>query len=77
MLQFIRDELASGGDASAITEDAPLIDRGIIDSMGLMRILAFIEERTTVRVPDEEVVPENFQTIASIDALVQRLQSRR
>lgn len=77
LLQFVREELASGADASSISENDPLIDRGIIDSMALMRLLAFIEERAGVRVPDDEVIPDNFQTVATIDSLIQRLQPRR
>jgi hypothetical protein len=52
--------------------------RNIIDSMALMRLVAFVEERTTVRIPDDEILPENFNTVEAIDArVVQRLQARR
>ncbi len=44
--------------------------------MGLLEILTFIEERTGARVPDDEVTLENFQSVASIERLVQRLESR-
>jgi len=74
LLRFIRDELAT--DPGAIDENAQLIDEGILDSMALMRLITFLEERAGVRVPDDEVVPDNFQTIASIEALVARLQAR-
>ncbi len=62
--------------SSEIDENEPLIDRGLIDSLGLLEILTFIEERTGTRVPDEEVTHENFQTVASIERLVQRLTSQ-
>jgi acyl carrier protein len=77
LLQFIREQLASGADAASITETEPLIDRNIIDSMALMQLVAFIEEHTTVRIPDDEVLPENFNTVEAIDAMVQRLRARR
>jgi len=77
LLQFIREQLVSGADAAAITATEPLIDRGLIDSMALMRLVAFLEEHTNVRIPDDEILPDNFNTVEAIDAMVQRLQARR
>ncbi|HUF70777.1 MAG TPA: acyl carrier protein [Longimicrobiales bacterium] len=74
LLRFVREELAGG--SPVIDENEPLIDGGLIDSMGLMQLITFIEDRTGVRVPDDEVVPDNFQTVTSIDQLVQRLKAR-
>jgi acyl carrier protein len=74
LLAFVRDEVLASGDA--IGEDDPLIDEGLIDSMGLLKITVFIEERTGVRVPDDEVTPDNFQTVADIDRMVARLRAR-
>jgi len=75
LLQFVRDELASGTDPATIDADTPLIDGGLIDSMGLMRLIVFIEERGGVRIPDAEVLPDNFQSVAEIENLVKRLKT--
>ncbi len=72
---YIQETLASAG--TPIGEDTPLIDGGILDYMGLMDVVMFVEQRGGVRVPDDEVVPENFQTVASIEQMVQRLQAER
>jgi acyl carrier protein len=72
---FVRNSLIPGG-AAEIDENEPLIDRGVIDSMGLLQIMTFIEERTGLRVPDDEVTPDNFQTLSSIDRMVTRLKAR-
>ena len=77
LLQFVRSELAPGGDAASIDEQTQLIDSGVIDSMALMRLIAFVEERAAVRIPDEDVVPDNFQSINDIRSLVDRLKARR
>lgn len=71
LIQFVADRFST-----EIDEEAQLIDRGLIDSMGLLEIITFIEERTGSRIPDEEVTPENFQTVASIDEMVQRLRAQ-
>jgi len=76
LLRFVRSEVAAGGDAATIDENTQLIDSGVIDSMALMRLIAFVEERANVRIPDEEVLPENFQSISDIESLVDRLTTR-
>ncbi len=57
-----------------VSEHDSLFDRGLIDSMGLLDIISFIENQTGVVVPDDDVAPENFETIAVIDDLVERLR---
>jgi acyl carrier protein len=62
---------------AVIDASTPLIDRGILDSMGLMQVIMFVEEKTGIRIPDDEVLPDNFQTVGSIEALVDRLGKSR
>ena len=77
LASFIEKNLVGEDRRLSITDKTPLIEDGIIDSMGLMQIVGFLEERTGVRVPDDEVTPDNFETVEAIDRLVDRLQSRR
>ena len=74
--EFIKENLASEDQAVDITEETSLIARGIIDSMGLMQLMLFIEERTRIRIPDEEILPANFASIASIVQTVERARAR-
>jgi acyl carrier protein len=73
----IQAALVSDGSNVQVDDETMLLDEGIIDSMGLMDLVMFIEEQTGVRVPDEEVMPDNFQTVPSITAMVHRLRSQR
>jgi acyl carrier protein len=75
LLTFVRDEIVADG-AQSIDENEPLIERGLIDSIALLKITTFIEERTGLRVPDGEVIPENFESVAEMDRLVARLRAR-
>lgn len=53
-----------------------LLDAGIVDSIGILEIVSFIEEAFTIQVTDEDLVPENFATISSVAAFVlRRLQN--
>lgn len=73
LAKFIQNNLVGSERGITVNETTPLIEQGIVDSMGLMQIVAFIEERTHVRVPDDDVSPENFETIETIDGMVERL----
>jgi acyl carrier protein len=77
LASFIEQKLVGDDRRITISEKTPLIEEGIIDSMGLLQIVVFLEERAGVRVPDDEVIPENFETIEAIEGLVTRLQSHR
>jgi acyl carrier protein len=72
--QFIQRRLVAPGAPATIDDDTQLIDQGLIDSLGLMELVMFLEEQTGVRVPDDEVTPDNFQTVGSIAAMVERLR---
>jgi acyl carrier protein len=59
-------------DATVLSDEASLLDHGIIDSTGVLEVIAFIERTFEIRVDDEEVVPENLDSVARISAYVQR-----
>jgi acyl carrier protein len=67
---FILTELAVGRDIAPPGDDDDLLATGVIDSHGVMELVQFLEERFGVTVGDEELVPENFQSLGRIEALV-------
>jgi acyl carrier protein len=68
--QFIVDELLIGGSRSKIDPNESLFASGVLDSLSLLRLIAFIEEQFGVVVDDAEVVPDNFQTINEINGFI-------
>jgi acyl carrier protein len=73
---FINQELLHGNSDGKLREEEQLIESGIIDSMGIMNLLKFLEAKFAFQIPSEELIPENFSTIDSISALVDRLLAR-
>jgi acyl carrier protein len=67
---FVIEELHWQGSRAELTDDLPLIENHVIDSMGLLRLVAWLEEDYRVEIADEEVVPANFGTIRSIEKLL-------
>jgi acyl carrier protein len=70
--QFIMDNFFL--DESELLGDASLTRSGIIDSTGVMEVLLFLEEQFGIKVPDNEITPENLDTI---DNLVRYLDDAR
>jgi acyl carrier protein len=70
--QFVMDTLVLDGSRADVGDDDLLVEDGIIDSMGILTMLTFLEERFGISVDGDELTPENFQSIQAIAALVER-----
>ena len=68
--QFIADEFLHDPEAEDIPDHLNLIDAGIVDSLGLLKIVAFLEEELRVSIEPEAMVPENLNSIRAILDLV-------
>ena len=73
---FITKELAIGR-TKELHPDDDLLATGVLDSLGLMQLVLFIEERLGVKVPDEDVVIENFRSVSALTAYLARLDGRQ
>jgi acyl carrier protein len=69
---FIKQNFFVSGD---LADDVSLLDRGIIDSTGVLELVAFLETEFGVRVLDEEMLPENLDSVARIAAYLERKKS--
>ena len=61
---------------SDISEEEQLIDSGIIDSMGILKVLGFIEKQFGVKVPERDVTPDNFDSITTIASYIDRRKGK-
>lgn len=68
--QFIIDNFLFG-DRAKLADDTPLFEKGIIDSTGVLELVAFIEDNFKVTVTDEELVQENFSSLIAIEKFLQ------
>ncbi len=65
---FVRDNLMFGETRQELKRDQSFLNSGIIDSTGVLELVAFLEDNFQIKVNDEEIVPENLD---SIDRLIQ------
>lgn len=62
---YIREELMNGANGD-LDETENLLAAGIIDSLGILRLVSFVEEKFGIEVPDEDVTIDNFQSVKSM-----------
>jgi len=72
ILDFVRDELA-GVETVDIDIDDNLLTSGLIDSVGIARLIAHVQDELGVTVPPQDMVPPNFRTIRIMAAYLRGL----
>ena len=71
LTDFIVKEVASRPPEGTVAPDFPIIENGLVDSLGLFKLISFIEERYPVRIKPEEILFENFATIGAIVRMIE------
>jgi acyl carrier protein len=69
--EYIVNELAFVHNRTSIEPDADLLSQGIIDSMSVIRLVGFMEEKFGIQVSDVDIVPDYFRDINSLTKLVE------
>ncbi len=69
--RFILEEILIGDNRTKIDPDESLVSSNVIDSLAILRLISFLEEEFGIQVDDEELVPENFETLNEIKAFVE------
>jgi len=59
-------------DKKSLSPDENLISSGIIDSMGILKLTAFMEKKFGIKIGNEEIIPENFQTLNALTEFVEK-----
>lgn len=72
VLFFFRNNFFYGESADEIGADESLIDKGYIDSTGIIGLIAYIEKAFSINVHDQEIIPENFESLNNILAYVNK-----
>jgi acyl carrier protein len=70
--RYIQENFLYARPDRVVAEDEHLMERGIVDSMGMMELIAFLEERFAVQTGDDEIIESNFATLGRIAAFVAR-----
>ena len=71
LLRFVRQDLLAGRDVD-IDPDTYLLAGGVVDSLGILTLIAFVEQQCGRPIPDSEVVMELFRSVRAITQHFQR-----
>jgi acyl carrier protein len=65
-----------GARKRGVRRDEPLLQNGILDSLGVLELVSYLEQEFGIVVEDDDMAPENFQTIERIATFVTQKQNR-
>lgn len=60
------------GDAAALQDDKSFLETGIIDSTGMLELIAYLEGTCNIRIEPEEMVPENLDSVERLSRFISR-----
>lgn len=73
--EFIVQEIALGRGIDTVAHDQDLLADEVIDSLGIVEVISFLEGKYGVKVDDDDLAPENFRSVDSIVAFVEKKRS--
>ena len=69
---YIRENFLYARPDYVLRDDARLLDDGIVDSMGAVELVAFLQDQYGIAIPDDEITEDNFGSIAAIATFIGR-----
>jgi len=69
---FIINNALFGSTEVEFKDDDSFLEKGIIDSTGVLELVSFVEENFGIEVNDEELIPDNFDSVAKLGEYIQR-----
>jgi acyl carrier protein len=70
--EYVVDNFLFSEDGYHLPEDASFLEEGIVDSTGVLELVMFVEETFNITVEDDEIVPENFDSVSWLATYIRR-----
>lgn len=74
--KFIVDNFLFGQEDEQLTSETSLLQSGTIDSTGVLELVMFVEENYGIKIQDDELLPENLDSIQNVAEFVNRKQEQ-
>ena len=72
--EFILKNALSGSTGIALDDEDSFLEKEIIDSTGVLELVSFVEDRFGIVVNDDELIPENFDSVNKLNEYVKKKQ---
>ena len=69
---YILDNFLFTDDQSVLSSEDSFMEKGIIDSSGILEVIFFLEEEFNVKVEDDEMTPENLDSVKNLVAFIEK-----
>ena len=73
--EYIAKNLLFSDNGFAYDDDASFLEEGIVDSLGIMELVMFVEETFKVTIEDHEITPDNFDSVNKLAQYIQNKQA--
>jgi len=73
--KYIAENMLFSGNGYPYADSASFLEEGIVDSMGIMELVMFVEENFQVTVEDEDLVPDNFDSVSRLASYIRAKSS--
>lgn len=77
LIEFIKTDLARGKGVHHLSETDNLVEMEVMDSLAIMKLILFLEEKFDIKIEDEDMALDNFASIDSIYSLVERKRKKK
>jgi len=74
--QFLIEDVFYDKDLTNLGPDDSLLAKGLLDSLSILKTVTFCEEQFGITIPDEDVLPDHFESIRAIAKLVERVRGK-
>ena len=75
--KFLVEEILYDRQLKELSPTENLIERGLLDSLGILKTVTFCEEHFGITIPDQEVLPDNLESVRAIAGLVERCRAAK
>ncbi len=73
---FLVEDVFYDRDLKDLKPEDSLLSKGLLDSMSILKTVTFCEEQFGIAIPDEDVLPDNFESVRAIAKLVERVKGK-
>ena len=75
--KYIIDNFLYGQDDNTLGDDVSFLENGIIDSTGVLELVSFVQETYGIRVQDDELIPNNFDSLRKLETFIMKKQESK
>jgi acyl carrier protein len=68
--EYIADNMLFSDNGYPYDDSTSFLEEGIVDSTGVLELLLFVEETFGLKVPDEDITPDNFDSVANLGSYI-------